>query len=289
MMSQSRSGDQLCLRRLEPCSGKERGHGHGESPDGLGIDEFFTGTDGVGVRALLPDALSSPVALGDGTGTLQTQYTYEPFGVTTQTGAASTSSFKYTGREDDSTGLMYYRARYYQPRLQRFISEDPIEFLGGDVNLYGYVGKNPILSIDPLGLSSLEFDRGSKTLTLRDRNGFPVTSYPAGNDTINPGGDPNTKGCNRPAPNGTFPLQRPISTAGSLEYGSYFFPVGARGPKGERLDIARLRGIGVHAGRTGPRSRTRGCIRVSDDDVRDLCLWYQLLEQIDPITHITIN
>jgi hypothetical protein len=111
----------------------------------------------------------------------------------------------------------------------------------------------------------------------------------AGNDTINPGGNPNTKDCNCPAPNGTFPLQRPISTAGSLEYGSYFFPVGARGPKGERLDIARIRGIGVHAGRTGPRSRTRGCIRVSDDDVRDLYLWYQLLEQIDPITHITIN
>ena len=38
---------------------------------GLGIDEFFTRTDGVGIRALLPDALGSTVALGDGTGTLQ--------------------------------------------------------------------------------------------------------------------------------------------------------------------------------------------------------------------------
>ncbi len=65
---------------------------------GLGIDEFFTRTDGVGVRALLPDALGSTVALGDGTGVLQTQYTYEPFGLTTQTGAANTNSYKYTGR-----------------------------------------------------------------------------------------------------------------------------------------------------------------------------------------------
>jgi YD repeat-containing protein len=40
---------------------------------GLGLDEFFTRTDGVGVRSLLPDALGSTVALGDGTGTLQTQ------------------------------------------------------------------------------------------------------------------------------------------------------------------------------------------------------------------------
>ncbi|NOU11968.1 MAG: RHS repeat protein [Nitrospira sp.] len=72
---------------------------------GLGIDEFFTRTDGAGVRSLLPDPLGSTVALGDGTGTLQAQYTYEPFGVTTQTGAASTNSYKYTGREDDGSGL----------------------------------------------------------------------------------------------------------------------------------------------------------------------------------------
>ncbi|MDH4188532.1 MAG: hypothetical protein OEV08_16215 [Nitrospira sp.] len=47
----------------------------------IGIDEFFTRTDGVGSRALLTDALGSTVALGDGTGSLVTQYTYEPFGV----------------------------------------------------------------------------------------------------------------------------------------------------------------------------------------------------------------
>jgi len=120
---------------------------------GLGIDEFFTRTDGVGVRALLPDALGSTVALGDGTGTLQTQYTYEPFGYATQTGLATTNSYKYTGREDDGTGLYYYRARYYHPRLQRFIAEDPIGFKGNDFNLYGYVRNNPMLWIDPLGLT----------------------------------------------------------------------------------------------------------------------------------------
>ena len=118
---------------------------------GLGIDEFFTRTDSVGVRSLLPDALGSTVALGDGTGALQTQYTYEPYGVTTLTGAASTNSYKYTGREDDGSGLYYCRARYYQPRLQRFIAGDPIGFLGGDVNLYGYVGGAPISYADPSG------------------------------------------------------------------------------------------------------------------------------------------
>lgn len=137
---------------LNPVQEKNGGTVTANLLTGLGIDEFFTRTDSVGVRALLPDALGSTVALADNTGALQTQYTYEPFGVTTQTGATSTSSYKYTGREDDGTGLYYYRARYYQPRLQRFIAEDPIGFLGGDVNLYGYVLNNPTRFADPLGL-----------------------------------------------------------------------------------------------------------------------------------------
>ena len=123
---------------------------------GLGIDEFFTRTDGVGVRALLPDALGSTVALGDGTGTLQTQYTYEPFGYTTQTGLANTNSYKYTGREDDGTGLDYYRERYYHPRLQRFIAEDPIGFSGGDANLYAYAFNTPTRLIDPTGNAAID-------------------------------------------------------------------------------------------------------------------------------------
>lgn len=74
----------------------------------------------------LTDALGSPVAVTDATGMVQTEYTYEPFGRTVVTGAMNSSSYQYTGRENDGTGLYYYRARYYHPGLQRFISEDPI-------------------------------------------------------------------------------------------------------------------------------------------------------------------
>lgn len=119
---------------------------------GLGIDEFYVRTDGVGSRALLTDALGSTVALGDSTGTLQTQYTYESFGSATTVGQTNASSYKYTGREDDGTGLYYYRARYYHPRLQRFIAEDPIGFLAGSANFYAYVSNSPIGSADALGL-----------------------------------------------------------------------------------------------------------------------------------------
>jgi uncharacterized protein RhaS with RHS repeats len=51
-------------------------------------------------------------------------------------------------------GGRYCRARCYHPQLQRFISEDPIGFLGGDWNLYSYVRNNPVRYIDPLGLAT---------------------------------------------------------------------------------------------------------------------------------------
>jgi hypothetical protein len=47
--------------------------------------------------------------------------------------------------------LHYYRARFYDGNLGRFISEDPIGFAGGDINLYGYVRNNPAMMRDPSG------------------------------------------------------------------------------------------------------------------------------------------
>ena len=121
---------------------------------GLGIDEFLTRTDVVAgtTSNFLTVALGAPIAVTDTAGTVQTEYTYEPFGKTTVTGASNTNPYQYTGRENDGTGLYYYRARYYSPQLQRFISEDPMEFGSGDFNLYAYVVNNPLLYIDPFGL-----------------------------------------------------------------------------------------------------------------------------------------
>lgn len=66
-------------------------------------------------------------------------------------GSASTR-YTYTGREADAeVGLMYYRARWYDPQLGRFLSEDPIGLDGG-MNMYSYVGNNPINFNDPSGL-----------------------------------------------------------------------------------------------------------------------------------------
>lgn len=60
--------------------------------------------------------------------------------------------YAYTGREFDTPELYYYRARYYDPTIGRFISFDPIEFLAGDFNFYRYVGCSPVNFVDPSGL-----------------------------------------------------------------------------------------------------------------------------------------
>jgi RHS repeat-associated protein len=121
---------------------------------GLGIDEIFSRTDSTGTSSFLTDRLGSTAALADSAGNLQTLYTYEPFGKTTTTGTVSSNPYQFTGRENDPTGLYYLRARYYNPTLQRFISEDPARPSGGDWNLYKYAGDDPITGIDPTGLWS---------------------------------------------------------------------------------------------------------------------------------------
>ena len=88
---------------------------------------------------------------------VQTEYTYEAFGQTTTTGALNTSSYQYTGRENDGTGLYYFRKRYYNTDLSRFIKEDSINAALPGENLYAYAYNNPILFTDPMGLAGMAF------------------------------------------------------------------------------------------------------------------------------------
>jgi len=120
---------------------------------GLGLDQNFARTDPSGTSAMLSDLLGSTVGLVNSAGALATGYQYGPFGQTTS-GASSTNPFQYTGREMDPTGLYFLRARYYNPIAQRFISPDPIGLVGGQANLYAYVGNSPVNWTDPLGLIS---------------------------------------------------------------------------------------------------------------------------------------
>ena len=114
------------------------------------IDKKLRVQQGSSVNYLLADHLGSTSGLTDSWGAITSQTAYDSFG--NQTASMSTR-YGFTGRErDDFSGLMYYRARFYDPNLGRFMSEDPIGFGGGDVNLYGYVWSDPMHYTDPMGL-----------------------------------------------------------------------------------------------------------------------------------------
>ncbi len=98
------------------------------------------------------DGIGSTLALINQSGTSAVQYSYEPFGKTQSSTPSFGNSFQFTGRENDSSDLYYYRTRYYSSLFNRFVSEDTIGFLGGD-NFYRYVENNPVNRIDPLGLT----------------------------------------------------------------------------------------------------------------------------------------
>jgi RHS repeat-associated protein len=118
-----------------------------------GVDEMFSRTDGAGPFTPLQDAQGSTIALVDASGNLVTQYSYDPFGNTTMSGAASGNPLQYTGRENEGNGLYFYRTRYYSPALGRFVNEYPLRFSGSGPTFYSYVFDNPTNLVDPSGLN----------------------------------------------------------------------------------------------------------------------------------------
>lgn len=142
---------------------------------GLRIDEYFTRTAGGTTSTFLADALGSTIGLvSANNGPLATSDTYQPFGATTVGGAANGNSYEFTGRENDGTGLYFYRARYYSPTFQRFVSQDLIDFAGGDANLYAYVRNAATDSTDRRGL----FNDGSGPVLIDSGSGGGSCSSP---------------------------------------------------------------------------------------------------------------
>jgi len=99
------------------------------------------------------DGLGSITEITSQTGTVVQRYIYSSFGkMESQLDANFLQPYSYTSREfDPETGLHYYRARFYDSVLGRFLQEDPIRFAGG-LNFYAYVSNNPVVLSDPLGL-----------------------------------------------------------------------------------------------------------------------------------------
>ncbi len=134
---------------------------------GRAVDKLFASTDATAGSTswYMTDRLGSVRQNVNASGSPVNTITYESYGkISSETAPANGDRFKYTSREWDSEiGLQYNRARYYNPGVGRWISEDPIGFKGGDNNLYRYVKNSPVQFSDPSGLQ-LPAEAGGKVL-----------------------------------------------------------------------------------------------------------------------------
>jgi RHS repeat-associated protein len=121
--------------------------------------------DGNGNVGQLVDLNHDP---NDPAGAIVASYEYDPYGnVTAKSGDyADANPFRFSTKYwDDETGLGYWGQRYYNPALGRWLNRDPIDELGG-VNLYAYVGNDPIDNFDYLG--ELNCRRGEPCIFAHD-------------------------------------------------------------------------------------------------------------------------
>jgi RHS repeat-associated protein len=158
-------------------------YSHGEEIDqplamARGGASYFYGVDHLGSVRLVTDAA----------GSVANRYDYDAFGNWEDTSYETVANpFGFTARERDAeSGLMFYRARYYDPKIGRFISQDPIGFEAGDLNLYRYVNNMPTIFADPTGeivmggfaavgvMRGIEYARALVTATLNNAWGATV-------------------------------------------------------------------------------------------------------------------
>jgi len=282
----------------------------------LGIDNKLRQTSATtGVSYYLTDHLGSTAAFTNAAGNVIEQRTYDSFGNST---VSTRTRYGYTGRErDPDTGLLYYRARFYDPQVGRFISEDPAG-LSAAINSYSYTANNPIWAYDPLGLSSilvvvgarstggagdayiLLLDKSGRRISFRDcdcadadvasgravasdpnrmlGNGVGDTPFGVYNFAGTQGGSAGWRDPNHPAGFGT----------GKILLDPLF---------GEVVDAGRNL-IRLHGGGTGLADPyaddqqllpTQGCVRMKNGDVNSLIHAIDNLPKDDPLEFVFIG
>jgi RHS repeat-associated protein len=116
-----------------------------------GLD-LISATDGAGATTYyMTDGLGSTTDVRTSSGAASASYVYDVFGALRATTGAAGQEFRFTGEQQDvhvNRGLVYLRARHYDPTLGRFLGKDPLP-LG---NRYVYSHNNPVNYSDPSGL-----------------------------------------------------------------------------------------------------------------------------------------
>jgi RHS repeat-associated protein len=123
---------------------------------GAGIDEPLAMLRGGSTYNYEQDGLGSVTSLTGVSGSVAESYTYDSYGKVLAGGTTVVNPFRYTGREwDGDAGIYYYRARYYEPTLGKFLSEDTLRFVAGQ-NFFAYVDNSPARFRDSSGHSKYD-------------------------------------------------------------------------------------------------------------------------------------
>jgi len=121
---------------------------------GIGIDDPVMMDRAEAKSYYFSDGLGSIREMTDSVGTIQNNYTYGAWGEVRAQNVTVPNSYGYTGREFSEEGLYFYRARYLDPGLGKFLSEDPYNYKTRSVvpKKYIYVANSPTNYSDALGL-----------------------------------------------------------------------------------------------------------------------------------------
>lgn len=259
---------------------------------GAGIDEPLTLKTGTSNYYYQADGLGSITALTDDSGAIVETMEYQAYGKpvfrnaegTVIANSAIDNPYSYTAREyDAAAGAFYYRHRTYSQEIGRFSQEDPIGFMGGDVNFYSYASDSPVYWRDPLGLHTVRFlSNGfpwgtgdavytNWVLTTNDW-GVPIN---ISKGSIYP--DPKRKECSNGCPtikSGTyhfsydnFPKNVPIRNGKPTKKrypALYMGEVETREPNPNNANKPTAVGVWVHKGGTHGTGAT-GCLTISPD------------------------
>jgi RHS repeat-associated protein len=210
---------------------------------GPGLDEALAIATGGQVYYYVGDGLGSISLLVDGSGAVLNSYIYDAWGNTRGQSGSIVNRLGYTGRETDVAGLLFYRARHYQPAVGRFASADPMlrsQKAWASELMYSYADSSPVLFTDPLGLYQKCQTYEHESFRLIDTEYYRTPWFPV--DQFSPGaGSPS-----------------PLSGSSSSD------PAGRRGGRNPR-------GMRPHGGSSGAGgAATSGAVFVQ------ACLWQRV-------------